>query len=426
MGAIAPEPPRADAALPWDAPVDDVVALLGGLRAELGDTFALTSGGTEHLFLFSPAGVRSFYALPEATASKGVADWQMLLRKLPPELFDGRRTLPHDLFGREEVGTYLDALDRAVDASFAELGDAGELEVFAFTRRLGHRMGLASWAGAASAEGDRFDGLVAALDALDGSEAFVHPGEMTGVAADGQAAEREAMAAAETLLADTLAERRAAGPAGDLLDRIIHRWSDVDGPEADRGIARDLILVHLGSMSNLFAALGWTIVHLLQHPEVRRRVEGGEDGLLERCALESTRLGQRSIMLRSVLRPVEVTTEEATFTVAPGAVVATFLPLTNTSAAPGLDDYDPDRWQRRRLREEGQLAARELVTTFGHGKHTCPAMSFSLAAMTRSVQRLVDAYALDPAFVEARPLPGQIGGVARAADPCPVRYRARR
>jgi cytochrome P450 len=393
-------------------------------RQRFGDTFVVDSGGVDHLFVFSPVGVRSFYALPEDRASKGVADWQMLLRKLPPELFDGRRTLPHDLFGREDVSTHLAALDGAMDDELEFLGDAGEVDVFALTRRLGHRMGLASWAGPASAQGDRFAGLVEALDALDGSDAFVHPGDMAAVAADDHAREREAMATAESLLADTLAERRAGPPVDDLLGRIIERWSDTSGRAADQGITRDVILVHLASMSNLFAALGWTIVHLLLRPEVQVRVRTGETGLLERCALESTRLGQRSIMLRAVLQPIEVADEQTTYTLAPGTAVATFLPLTNTSAAPGLERYDPDRWLRRRLRDEDRLPTRELVTTFGHGRHTCPAMPFSLAAMTRSVQRLLDRYELTPTFDDARPLPGQVGGVARAAEPCVVTYRA--
>jgi len=130
-------------------------------------------------------------------------------------------------------------------------------------------------------------------------------------------------------------------------------------------------------------------------------------------------------MLRAVLQPVEVSDESTTYTLAPGTVVATFLPLTNTTAAPGLEHYDPDRWLRRRLRDEADLATRELVTTFGHGKHTCPAMPFSLAAMTRSVGRLLDHYELHPAFTTAEPLPGQIGGVARSAAPCPVGYAVR-
>ena len=150
---IDPMPPVADAALPWDREVDRPVAALAAARAACGDTFVVE--GPEHptLFLFSPEGVRSFYALPEAVASKGVADWMMLRRKLPDELFDGRRTMPHELFGRDDVRNYLAVLDAAIDVAFAELGDEGTVDVFAFTRRLGHRMGLAAWAGEAPSHG---------------------------------------------------------------------------------------------------------------------------------------------------------------------------------------------------------------------------------------------------------------------------------
>jgi cytochrome P450 len=101
------------------------------------------------------------------------------------------------------------------------------------------------------------------------------------------------------------------------------------------------------------------------------------------------------------------------------------LALTNTTSAPGLGSYDPDRWEGRRLRDEAALPARELVTTFGHGPHRCPATRFSLSAITRTVRRLVDAYDLDAQFTNVRALPDQIGGVARAADPCPITYRRR-
>ncbi len=68
------------------------------------------------------------------------------------------------------------------------------MDVFALTRRLGHRMGLASWAGPGAAHGDRFERLVAAFDTLDGSDAFVHPDAMAAVAASGKAAETAALA----------------------------------------------------------------------------------------------------------------------------------------------------------------------------------------------------------------------------------------
>jgi hypothetical protein len=72
--------------LPWDVPVDDAVAAIAEARATCGDTFVVHSGGNDYLFTFSPTGVESFYALPEEVASKGVADYLMLRRKLPDEL----------------------------------------------------------------------------------------------------------------------------------------------------------------------------------------------------------------------------------------------------------------------------------------------------------------------------------------------------
>jgi cytochrome P450 len=430
LPSIEPLPPVSTASLPWDREVDDPVAELAAARAACGDTFVVDGPGQRTLFLFSPEGVRSFYELAEADASKGVADWMMLRRKLPDELFAGRRTMPHELFGRDDVRNYLAELDAAIDVAFDEMGDAGVIDVFAFTRRLGHRMGLAAWAGERPSRDARFDELVAALDELDGSAAFVHPEAMARVAASGKRAELAAMDDIEALVTTTIRARDARPPDArpdDLFARTMANWDGVDEPARTTGIARDVILVHLASMSNLFAAAGWMLGQLALHPTVLERIRRGEPGLLERCALESTRLGQRSVMLRAVLRPTSVRDERHTYRVGPGAQIATLLPLTNTSALPGLEDYDPDRWVRRRLKDEPQLAARELVTTFGHGAHTCPAQPFSLAAMGRAAERLVAAYELTPApsFTRIVPLSVQIGGVARAQFPCEVRYRAR-
>ena len=130
-------------------------------------------------------------------------------------------------------------------------------------------------------------------------------------------------------------------------------------------------------------------------------------------------------MMRTVLEPCELSDGATTYQVDPGVVIATMVPLTNTTAMAGLDGFDPDRWAGRRLRDEADLPARELVTTFGHGPHRCPAQRFSLSAIGRAVRRLLDGYELEPEFDRVRPLPLQIGGVARAADACPVTYRRR-
>ena len=427
--AVIPEPARAaGVALPWDAEVDDPVAALALARETYGDTFLVDSGPDRYLFTFSPAGVAAFYGLPEAAASKGVADWRMLRRKLPDEVFGGRRTLPHDLFGRDDRIAQLASVERALDLTVNELGSTGTFDVFAFTRRLGHRVGLATWGGPGSDRGPHFERLVAAFDVLDGAEAFVHPDAMAAVAASGKAAEVAALRVVTEVVGQALDS--AEGPGGHpLFARIAEQWSG-EPEEARRvGVGYDVALLHIASMSNLFAALGWAIVDLLEHPAEQDRIIGLDHERAEQCVLESTRLAQRSIMSRYVLQPVQLPTgdaEDTVLEVEPGVTIATLLPLTNTTAGPGLDHWDPDHWRRLRLADADELPAPELVTAFGHGRHTCPAQPFSLSAMIAIVTRLFTTF--DVRRVDSgrpRPEPAQIGGVARSQDPCRVTYRSR-
>ena len=421
---ISPIPPLADARLPWDEKVADPIAVIAAARAQHGDTFVIEGSRSPFLFLFSPVGVQSFYAVAEAEASKGVADWQMLRRKLPPELFRDRRTFPHGLFARDDVVQYLDVVRSAIDIACAELGESGTFEVFDFTRRLGHRIGLSTWAGPCGTSTE-FDALIGALDHLDGAAAFVDPGAMAAVVASDYASERAAMATAEQIIGEAVSMRDAdPNPIDDHFQRIITTWDGAD--HRILGIARDVILVHLGSMSNLFSALGWLLVDVSTRPELTIAIRDGDHGLAERCALESTRMAQRSIMLRAVLRPVEIDDGQQTWRVDAGVTLATLLPLTNL-AGDDLRTYDPDRWNRRRVREgRGGGAHRELVTAFGHGAHTCPAQPFSLAVMTAVIETMLDRYELAPQFAVAAPRAAQIGGVARAAQPCPVGYYPRK
>lgn len=213
--------------LPWDDVVDDPVATLADARSRLGDTFVVDSGDDRYLFLFSPLGVTALYGLPEETASKGVADWRMLRRKLPDEVFAGRRVLPHQLFGREDVAAYLRNVELAVEAAADELGPEGEVDLFSLSRRLGHRVGLASWGGPGSAEGERFETLIRAFDRLDGSESFVHPDAMARVAATDKAEDRAALAEVTAQLGLGLERRRASENRADgdgghaLFDRVV-------------------------------------------------------------------------------------------------------------------------------------------------------------------------------------------------------------
>ena len=421
---IRPSPPHAaGVGLPWDVEVDDAVAVLAAARRRLGDTFTVTSGDDTYLFVFSPDGVAGFYDLPEDVASKGVADYLMLKRKLPDELFVGRRTFPHELFTRDGVAGYLGNLDEVLVETVAELGGAGTVDLFALGRRIGQRVGLASWGGPGAAHGPRFERLVAAFDLLDGSDAFVHPEAMAAVAASGRARERDAL---EVVVAELRPGVDAAAADDHPLFRsIVGAWSDEPADVAARGAALDVALVHIASLSNLVAAMGWFLVDLLERPWLVSEVRSGGRDVVEQAALESIRLSQRSIMARRVLADVTLDVGTAVYEVPPGVTVATLLPLTNTEG-PGYGEFRPDRWRGRRLADVSGLGARELVTTFGHGAHTCPAQPFSLAAMARTARGVLDTYEIEPRWTRRPvPLPAQIGGVARPAGPCEVRYRAR-
>ena len=423
--AITPMPPVASAVLPWDGAVVDTVQLIGEARSKCGDTFVIDSGDERYLFLFSPAGLRRFYELPEHEASKGIADVKMLLRKLPEELFHGRRTLPHELFGARLVSERLDILDTAISRQIERLQPGGEIELFEFSRRLGHVLSLTSWVGTAVLDSRRLDELMDALDQLDGSEAFVAPERMREVAHGEKAVERAALGNAERILIELIRKRRP--HTGGFSDEIVSRWKDAPDSESWTGIARDIILLHMASMSNLFAAIGWTLVHLCQNPGILSRVRAPEStnrDLVARCAMESIRLAQRSIMLRTILAPVEINDGTSVYRVAPGATIATFLPLTNLAPGFGLDAYQPDRWRGRHPTLPSGTPA-EAITTFGHGVHACPARPFSLAVICRVVERVFSAFDLLPFFDEAHPPTEQIGGVARSASPCRVLIRER-
>lgn len=422
---ISPAPPVADLTLPWDAadaaPTIDPIEQFTAARARHGDTFGLRSGDRDYLVTFSPTGMQSFYGLEESEASKGVADWRMLRRKVGDDLFRGRRTLPHDMFGRSDAERYRHVLAHAIRTELDLLGNDGEFEIFGWTRRLGHRLGLASWGAPTFVDHADFDALVTHLDLLDPSDVFVRPD----ISPQRNAVD-QALEAAVELIGSMSAD------SGNAYDHgwgdIVARWADQPDGVARRGAALDLILVHLGSMSNLFAATGWMIVDLLSHPAICHQALG-DTALLEGCALESTRLAQRSIMLREVVAEyVLFDTGDQVYEVGRGTTIATLLPVLNTSAAPGLDRYDPSRWSRRRLISAPGSSApepRELVTAFGHGRHSCPAQPFSLHAMCASAAALLESFELTPRFDTVEPQRVQIGGVARSQTPCMVTYHRR-
>ncbi len=423
---ISPSPPRVRG-LPGflgagPAVLRGPTSFFGRARDRLGDTYALDAFGYRLFCVFSPHGVRRLYELPEREASFGLATYRMISHKAPEELFDGRRVTPHDLFANSEIEGYLGQLQAAIDTEVAVLGRSGRFEVFAECRRLAHRLGLSAWAGEAG-HPEHLGALQPAFDALDTAEAFVHPTQMVVTWATRKRRERAAMATIESVLGRIIDEREATTWPDDWLTRI---WeAHADRPREDRmvHVARDVIVIHLGSMSNLYAAMGWTLIEVLRRPSICAAIADGDDELLERVASEAIRMAQRSITLREVLVPIDVDDGTRTYRLEPGVLLATMLPVTNLTAADGLNAFDPAHYVGRRLAPGFPVATKELVSTFGHGRHSCPAARFSISAIRLAIRELLATYELDGDLDDVRPLPGQLGGVARGDRPAWVTYR---
>jgi len=426
---VEPAAPTVGGPLPWVQGglglLSDPTAFFQRQRRRHGDTFVVDAFGHRLFCVFSPEGVRSLYAQPEDQASFGIATYQLIKAKVPVELLLGRRNHPRTLFGRQRVETYLDHLHRAVELEVDRLGPVGTFEIFAEMRRLSHRLGLSSWAGREAASDPYLSRLIPLFDRLDSSESFVRPGRAVLTWATGKRRERSAMAGIEGVFAEIIAARRSKPRVDDFLTQILDSYGDLDPDERTVAAARDVIVIHMGSQSNLYAALAWTMVNLVRRPELLERVRDGDDVLLDQCANESIRMAQRSITMRQVLTPIEIDTGERTYRLGPGVLLSTMLSCHNTSAAQGLEHFDPGHYDGRYLSAQVSIPTKELVSTFGHGVHSCPAARFSLSAIRIATRGLLQRYDLTPHFVEASPRRRQIGGVARSARPCRVGYRRR-
>ena len=135
-----------------------------------------------------------------------------------------------------------------------EMGDGGSFEIFSTMRRIGHRLGLAAWAGEEAASGRYLDRFIDGFETLDTGGSFVRPAQAFATYALGKRRESNAMRRLEGLIAEILAERRRTGRSpDDYLERI----GDPRDLPAERDERRQHIMViHMNSPNR--TRLAWT------------------------------------------------------------------------------------------------------------------------------------------------------------------------
>lgn len=405
-------------------------------RAEYGDTFLLEAFGFQLFMTFAPAGLRRLYQAPEDVASFTEATRTLIGFKLPDALLEGDMGVFHKLFAGDRMPSYLGHMAAAVQEDIDALPPAGALELFTRAKLLVHRLGFRCWIGPEAASPGTLERLRDCFERLDPEEAFVRPHRIFLTLLTRKAPERRALRRAAGILEEIWRGRGGAGE-GDLLSALQARHAAKAPRARARAVAAEVMILHLASLSNLYAALAWTLAELLTRPALREQVteecmsiRSGEittaalAGLptLDACAYEAIRVAQRSLTLRRVLQPCVLDDGRRRYTLQPGVLLATMLSVTNRDG-PGLDRFDPAHYQRGR--PTMPLPTREHVSTFGHGLHACPGRRFAIAAIKIAVAGYLTRLELAPRFTSVSPRPGQLGAVARAAAPCVVDFRKR-
>lgn len=428
--AIEPAPPRAGGGLPFVGPgpafVRTPTTWLAERRRELGDTFLVETFGFRLLFLFSPVGLRSLYALPENVASFTEATRALLGFKLPPEILEGDMKMFHHLFGRSRMEGYVAHVEAATNEVIDALPPTGELELFAHMKSLVHRIGFRCWAGREATTPALLPRLVSLFETIDPEIAFLRPLSALETIAKKRTPEREALREIGVILADIRRERDRRGIVErDMLEELWTFARQEGASDVDAHAARNVVILHLASLSNLYAAMGWTLVDLLLRPPYLETARTGSDAFLDGCAMDSIRLAQRSITLRKVMTSTRIDDGARTWTVPPGVFLATMLSVTNTEPA-DLWRWDPTHHEKGKLAASIAVPTKEVVSTFGHGAHSCPGQRFALTAIRIVTRAHLARLEMTPRFERAYPKEEQLGAVARSAEPCVVRYERHR
>ena len=419
---------------------------LSQLRREYGDTYLVDVFGYKLFCVFSPVGLQSLYAAAEDEASFGMATFDMLGFKTLLEVFmDADIDLFYALLTPDRVADYVPLFQQDIDLVLDEWGPAGELDVFDTIRTLEQRVGFRVWLGEEATAPDIWPQLKAQLDVLSQENAFVNPQATLETLTSDKARERAAIAEITAIL-DTILQRRSelAEQPRDTLAFLCERFADPDPAVTLRKVTHNAINANQGFLSNLYAGLAWCLIHLQRDPGLRQSIRdevsatrarhgdalhASQDALdsmlrCEQLLMESVRLAQRSITLRKVMREIEFDCGDVCYTLQPGVYVTTMLSVLNTQT-PELAQFDIDHYHGRKI-DPGLVAdGRETISTFGHGKHACPAQKFSHNMCKLLITALLDRFEFSAIETPIAPSPAQMGGVARPASDVVLRYQRR-
>lgn len=441
---IKPLPPVHEEELPHIGAgllfLDNPTKYLASLRTKHGDTFAVDIFGFNLLMTFSPKGLEALYQYEEHQASFAMATFDMIGFKTPIEtLIDTDSKLFYHLLMHKKMPGYVNTIATIVDQVTDDWSTHKELDIFDAVRTMEQRIGYALWIAEEAADQQYWPALKECFDALDQEKSFVDPALTLETIKTGKSKERAAVNKLYSLIPeiinahDSNANRMFSGV--DFF-REHFRKNDIAEDKLEKKVIHNVMNANQGFLSNLYAGISWVIVNLLQHPNAMQKVqqeieqqqaEYGEQfyqniealnamTYFEQVTMESIRLAQRSLTLRKVMAPLEFNDGKTSYQVEQGVYLATMLSVTNTQS-PTLSEFNPDNYDQNRLKADVTMYGKESVSTFGHGRHSCPAQRFSHHMSKIVLIKLIARFDLSAKFSKPpQPADKQMGGVSRPQE----------
>eukprot|EP01091_Cochliopodium_minus_P002260 TRINITY_DN12123_c0_g1_i1.p1 TRINITY_DN12123_c0_g1~~TRINITY_DN12123_c0_g1_i1.p1 ORF type:complete len:485 (-),score=111.29 TRINITY_DN12123_c0_g1_i1:30-1391(-) len=403
-----------------------------------GDIFLLHAFGVKMFFVFSKEELIEFYKVPEKDASFNEATRGFLGYKVPEEILSG--TMKTVLVVLKSQKEFSSSFDKTIQNEIANLPETGKFEIFAFLKSIVHKVGFNYWIGDEAANEKTFNELVSNFNAIDPEQGFKDMSSLFSSILNKRSKEREALYNMVKIIRNIVEERRKKNVTkGDFIEALLQEYKDLPVEKQFLQSTIDILVLHMASQANLYAAISWTIINLIQYPSYFNRIRDNinelkevyEDWtcenslkkmeLLDQCFNESIRLAQQSLTLRLVMNPVNI----GKYKIVPGYYIATLLSCLNVdeSILPNASKFAPEEHYENGKIKGFIQGADYSVSAFGFAVHHCPGKKFATISSKIIISHIIDKLDLTPDFTTPKILETQMGAVGRTVDPCFVSYK---
>jgi cytochrome P450 len=206
-------------------------------------------------------------------------------------------------------------------------------------------------------------------------------------------------ARADALIAELIAERRAAGGEGDDVLAMLLAAEHEDGsPMSPEELRDELMTALVAGHETTASELAWGFERLSREPAALERLYGELDGDSDEAYLTATVqeiLRHRPVLPHAEPRLVKQPIEIGGFTYQPGVMLAAFAHLVHHDSAiyPDPHAFRPERFIES---EGGKAPGTYTWIPFGGGRRRCLGASFALLEMKLALRAVLERCELQP------------------------------